>query len=214
MTSILAPHPRPQSRSTESPVTPLSHQELKPHGPYRHYFPKYLLPATIMADEQSPKRDDLTTSENLFEAAKSVGEELKGKLFNGDDSPRRKSQGFDIYRAQRYLDVLKPVLSHRVSDTTHAPEMIVVAEIVLQELIERHGNGAIGNIEILVATTTIKHDNTKIGKTNRSEGFRNDVWLLVLLADADEEDKIGQSFSLDTRFNVVEGEIFICFTVE
>ena len=60
---------------------------------------------------------------------------------------------------------------------------------------------------------TIKHDKTRIGQTNKSEGFRNDVWLLALLADADEEDKIGRSFSLDTRFNVVEGEIFMCFTV-
>ena len=60
---------------------------------------------------------------------------------------------------------------------------------------------------------TIKHDKTKIGQTNKSEGFQNNVWLLALLADADEEDKIGRSFSLDTRFNVVEGEIFVCFTV-
>jgi hypothetical protein len=142
-----------------------------------------------------------------------VGVELKRKLFNGDDSPRTKSQGFDIYRAQRYQNILQRVLSHTVSGTSHAPEITVVAEAVLQELIERHGNGAIHNIEILVSTMTIKHDKTKIGQTNKSEGFQNDVWLLALLADADEEDKIGQSFSLNTRFNVVEGEIFMCFTV-
>lgn len=166
-----------------------------------------------MADRQSPRRDDVISPENLFEVAKSVGVELKRKLFNGDDSPRTKSQGFDIYRAQRYEDILKRVLSHTVSGTSYAPELIVVAEAVLQELIERHGNRAIHNIEILVSTMTIKHDKTKIGQTNKPKGFQNNVWLLALLADADEEDKIGRSFSLDTRFNVVEGEIFMCFTV-
>jgi hypothetical protein len=83
----------------------------------------------------------------------------------------------------------------------------------LQELIERHGDGTIHNSEILVSTMTIKHDKAKIGKTNRPESLRKTVWLLALSVDADEEDKIGQSFSLDTRFNVVEGEIFIGYTV-
>ena len=83
-----------------------------------------------MEDRQSPRQEDVISPENLYEAAKSVGLELKRKLFNGDDSPRTKSQGFDIYSAQRYQDILKRVLSHTVSGTSHAPEITVVAEAV------------------------------------------------------------------------------------
>jgi len=62
---------------------------------------------------------------------------------------------------------------------------------------------------------TLKHDKTKLGNANTSETARKAVWLLALSVDEeDEKDKIGRSFSLDTRFDVVKGDIFVGFTVE
>jgi hypothetical protein len=84
----------------------------------------------------------------------------------------------------------------------------------LQELSERHGRGQLARFQILVSTMTFKHDKTKIGNANASETTRKAVWLLALSVDEeDEKDKIGRSFSLDTRFDVVEGDIFVGFTV-
>lgn len=44
-----------------------------------------------------------------------------------------------------------------------------------------------------------------------SENYRKVVWLLALYVDKNEKDKVGQSLRLGTRFDVVEGEVFISF---
>jgi hypothetical protein len=72
-----------------------------------------------MADGHPSAQDVISAPENLLEVAKSVGAELKKKLL--EDSPRRKVHGFDIYGAQSYQDMVKRVLSHKVSGTTLAP---------------------------------------------------------------------------------------------
>jgi hypothetical protein len=59
---------------------------------------------------------------------------------------------------------------------------------------------------------TIKHDKTKIGNANALENQLKDIWYLALSVE-EEEDKLGRSFSLKTRFDVVKDEIFVAFTL-
>lgn len=80
-----------------------------------------------------------------------------------------------------------------------------------QELNERHIGGELHSLEILVATKTIRHDKAKISNTSPSQPARKDIWLLAIFVDEAEKEKVGRSFSLNTRFDIVEGEIFISF---
>jgi hypothetical protein len=84
----------------------------------------------------------------------------------------------------------------------------------LQELSARHNGGKLYKLKICVSTKTIKHDRTTIGNVNPFESNRKVVWLLAVFANEEEKDKIGRSFSLDTRFNLVEEDIFLSYKVE
>lgn len=84
----------------------------------------------------------------------------------------------------------------------------------LQELKKRHGGGKLHKLDICVSTRTIKHEKQAVGRVEPFGGNRKEVWLLALSVDDEETDKLGQSFSLGTRFNLVEDEIYISYKVE
>lgn len=89
-----------------------------------------------------------------------------------------------------------------------------MAQYPLQELKERHSGGKLHKLDICVSTRTIKHDKEAVGRMEPFGGNRKEVWLLALFVDDEETDKLGRSFSLGTRFNLVEDEIYISYKVE
>jgi hypothetical protein len=94
-----------------------------------------------------------------------------------------------------------------------APNEYIVSQPSLQELGNRHSDGKLHTLEILVSTKTIRHDKADTSSAKTSEKIRKVIWLLALFVDENEKDKISRSFRLGTRFDVVEGEIFISFEV-
>lgn len=165
-----------------------------------------------MADDCAPARDATAGSEDFRDVVESAGVKLKERLRGKEDSAT-KTYGFDVYGTQLYEDILEPVVSHEVGGISLYLKVISVAQSFLQELKERHSGGKFQKLEIFVSTMTIKHDKAKISNVHVSENKRKVVWLLALFVDTEEKDKIGRSFSLGTRFNIVEGEIFLGFEV-
>jgi hypothetical protein len=165
-----------------------------------------------MADDPAPVRDVTVPPIDFRDVVESAGMELKERLLDKRDAAT-KTYGFDFYGIQPYLDVLDPVLSHKVSGVVLVQKEIITAQYSLQELSERHSGGKLHKLEICVSTKTIKHDKTTISNVNPSKTNRKVVWLLALSVDEEEKDKIGRSFRLDTRFNIVEDEIFVSYEV-
>jgi hypothetical protein len=166
-----------------------------------------------MADDPAPLRDVTVPSDGFRAVAESAGLKLKERLLDKQDSAT-KTHGFDLYPIQHYLDVLEPVFSHEVSGVALAQKKIIVAQYPLQELSERHSGGKLRQLDICVSTKTIKHDKTTIGNVDTFKSDRKVIWLLAVSVDKEENDKIGQSFSLDTRFNLVNEEVFVSYKVE
>ncbi|GAB7336568.1 hypothetical protein MBLNU13_g09837t1 [Cladosporium sp. NU13] len=148
-----------------------------------------------MADDLVvPVRDNETRSDEFHVAVNSNGLKLKERLLERQDSAT-KTRGFDLHETQHYLDILDPVFAH-------------------EELSKRHGGGKPHKLKICVSTKTIKHDRTTISDVDPIENTRNAVWLLAVSVNAEDGDKIGQSFNLGTRFDIVEGEIYVSYKVE
>jgi hypothetical protein len=165
-----------------------------------------------MADDPAPVRDVTVPPNDFRDVVESAGVQLKERLLNKRDAAT-KTYGFDLHGIQPYLDILSPVLSHKVSGVALAQKEIITAQYTLQELSERHSGGKLHKLKICVSTKTIKHDKTTINNVNPFKTNRKVVWLLALSVDEEEKDKIGRSFSLDTRFNLVEKEIFVSYEV-
>ncbi|GAB7336541.1 hypothetical protein MBLNU13_g09815t1 [Cladosporium sp. NU13] len=147
-----------------------------------------------MADDLVPARSTATVSDGFRAAVQSAGSTLKERLQNKQHSAK-KTYGFDLYEIQHYPDVLDSVFEY-------------------EELKERHSGGKLHKLDICVPTRTIKHAKEEIGRAEPFGGARKEVWLLALSVDDEETDKLGQSFSLGTRFNLVEDEIYISYKVE
>jgi hypothetical protein len=106
-TSLIQPRAQPA-------VTPLPHQDTKPHGPYRHHLPERQQLAAIMADDPASVRDATVPPDDFRDVVESAGIQLKERLLGKRDAAT-KTYGFDLYGIQPYLDILAPVLSHKVS---------------------------------------------------------------------------------------------------
>jgi hypothetical protein len=194
-------------------TTPLAQQELQLHGPYRNHIAKRSQLPAIMVDDPAPVGRITAPSDGFHADVESAGLKLKQRLLDNQGSAT-KTYGFDHHPIQDYQDLLEPVFSHKVSGDNLHPDAIV-SQTSLQELSERHSGGKLRQLEILVSTKTIKHGKADSSSVKVSEEPRKVVWvwLLALCVDKDEKDKIGRSFRLGTRFDVVEGEIFISFEV-
>jgi hypothetical protein len=194
-------------------TTPLAQQELQLHGPYRNHIAKRSQLPTIMANNLAAVGSTIAPSDGFRADVEAAGLKLKQRLLDKQDSAT-KTYGFDLYEIQDYLDILDPVLNHKVCGVEFARKMIIVAQYPLQELSERHSGGKLDKLKICVSTKTIKHNRTMIRNVSPLESNRTVVWLLAVSANEEEKDKIARSFSLDTRFDLVEEEIFVSYKVE
>jgi hypothetical protein len=67
-----------------------------------------------MADDPAPLRDVTVPSDGFRALAESAGLKLKERLLGRRDSAT-KTYGFDLYETQLDLDVLDPLMNHKVS---------------------------------------------------------------------------------------------------
>jgi hypothetical protein len=86
----------------------------KPHGPYRHHLPERSRLSTIMTENSAPVRDITTPSDEFRAVVKSAGMELKERLLDKRNTAT-KGYAFDSHAIQPFMDILEPVLCHKVS---------------------------------------------------------------------------------------------------
>jgi hypothetical protein len=77
---------------------------------------------------------------------------------------------------------------------------------------ERHPNGEIEWRRVFVIIKDVKEV-----ASNDASGIASyqteDVWFLAIASGKGDEDKIGRSFSLHTKFPVVEGDYFVAYKI-
>lgn len=77
-----------------------------------------------------------------------------------------------------------------------------------QELEERHGGRKLKWHKIFVSIKTIPYSDESTENPIPPGFGRRSTWLLALCAD-EKTDKIGRSFDMNSRFDVVKGEVFL-----